>query len=309
MRSITLFFVAAAMAFSSCGTIKIIKVIGKETVSPTAFKVQIPFIHPKNDRLFIPVFFGKENVTRTLLFDSHAPFCLFESTIKNNAAISKVGKYYKNRPTPEGKTLPNIFYKTDNIKLGNVRFDKVVINQVPDRTDTINFRYEGIFGTNAMVKGIWKIDFEHNQLVFASAIDSIENVAEAQKLETEFVGISKIKVNLTSENNVKVILEVDLGSNRSVSLQKEVFDQIDVTHKATVTQGTVITASGETKVTKYALSSVPIKLGDKDFTTALSTNNLMKKNLLGIGFFDHFKFVIFDYINKAIYVSNEKMPK
>jgi hypothetical protein len=309
MQFIKLCLFATAIVFSSCGTIRIFLAIGKEKVSPTAFKVQIPFIHPKNDRMFIPVFFGKENVTRTLLFDSHAPFCLFESALKNNAAISKIGKYYKNRNTPDGKSVPNIFYRTNNVKLGNVRFDKVVMNLIPDRTDSTFFQYEGIFGTNAMVKGIWKIDFEHNLLTFASSIDSIENVSEAQKLATTFDGSTKIKVDLLSENNVKTIVELDLGYNRAVGLTKDVFDQIDVNHKAIVKEGTIITASGPSKVTGAILDSSPIKLGDKAFTTTITTSNLMSKNLVGIGFFNQFKFVIFDYLNQAVYVSNEKIAK
>jgi hypothetical protein len=308
MRSITLFFVAAAMVFSSCGSVRILKAIGEETVSPIAFKVQIPFIHPKNDRTFIPVFFEKENVTRTLLFDTGASTCMMASVVKNNAAYAKIGEFFIKKPTPDGKKIPNIVYKTDKLKLGNLSFDKVVVNELPDRTDTVFYKYEGIFGTNLMAKGIWKIDFEHNQFTFASSIDSIQNVADAQKLAVIF-DEKKIKADLSFENNVQARVELDFGSNGGVSLKKEIFDKIDLNHKATASQSTSITAAGEQKITKYVLESTPFKLGDKTFSTSLYTNNLMNRNLLGMKYFEQFKFVILDYINKAVYVSNEKMPK
>jgi hypothetical protein len=211
MQFSKLFLFASAIVFSSCQTIRIFSSANKETVSPTAFKVQIPFIHPKGDRLFIPVFFEKENITRTLLFDSHAPMCLSDSILTKNPAYTKVGKYYKSKPTPDGQKIPNVFFKTDNIMLGNIRFNKVLISQIPDRTDTVNFRYKGIFGTNLMRKGVWKIDFERNQFTFASSIDSLENVADAQKLAVTFEGLSKIKADLLFENNVKIGMELDLG--------------------------------------------------------------------------------------------------
>jgi hypothetical protein len=122
MRSITLFFVAAAITFSSCGSAKIIRAMGNETTSIPSFKVDIPFVHPKGDRLFIPIFFDNENVQRTLLFDSHAPTCINTSIIKNNNAFAKIGKFILPKPTPDGKTIPNIVYKTDGIRLGNVQF-------------------------------------------------------------------------------------------------------------------------------------------------------------------------------------------
>ena len=309
MRSITLFFVAAAMVFSSCGSAKIIRAMGNETVSTTTFKVEIPFVHPKNDRLFIPVFFDKENVQRTLLFDSHASTCINSSIIKNNQAFAKIGKFILPKPTPDGKTIPNIVYKTDGIRLGNVQFNRVVINEITAKTDTVSYKYDGIFGTNLMVKGIWKIDFERNILTMNSSIDSIDGVKDAQKLPVIFSGTSKIKMEVAFKNNVRSTLDLDLGYGGSVIIKKKTFDKIDLDHQAKVKEGTIISAAGVQKTLKYSLDNEQVKVGDKDFTTYIRTNDVINMNLLGIGFFDQFKFVIFDYVNKAIYVSNEKMPK
>jgi hypothetical protein len=308
MRSITLFFVAAAMAFSSCGSAKIISAMGNETTSIPSFKVDIPFVHPKGDRLFIPVFFNKENVQRTLLFDSHAPTCINASIIKNNNAFAKIGKFIFPKPTPDGKTIPNIVYKTEGIRLGNVQFNKVVVNETADQTVKVSYPYDGIFGKNLMQKGIWKIDFEHNLLIMTSSIDSIDGIKDAQKLPVKFSGLSKIKMEVAFKNNVKSTLELDLGYNGGVAIKKKTFDKIDLDHTAKVKEGTTTSAAGTQKVTFYSLDNEQVKAGGKDFTIGIRSNNAHTLNLLGLQFFAQFKFVIFDYLNKAVYVSNEKMP-
>jgi hypothetical protein len=308
MRSSILFFVASAMFFSSCGTIKIMRSFGSERVSTTAFKVEIPFVYPKNDRMFIPVFFEKENVQRTLLFDSHAPMSVVASITKNNPAFSKIGKFFLPKPTPDGKTIPNIYYQTDGIRLGNVRFDKVMINGVADKTDTLSYKYDGIFGTNLLEKGVWKIDFERHIITMASAIDSIDGVNDAQKLPVKFSGPTKIKMDFVLPNNVKATYALDLGYGGMASLKKKLLDKVDPEKKAKVGNGKVISAAGVQKTSIYDLENQQVKVGDKDFILNFRSTDVTTLNLLGLQFFAQFKFVIFDYLNKAVYVSNEKMP-
>ena len=308
MKCIKLFFFATMILLSACGTARIFRAVGSETISQTSFKVDIPFIYPKNDRIFVPVFFEKENTTRHLLFDTHAPFAMAKSVINGNPAYSKIGKFILPKPTPDGKTIPNIFYKTQGIKFGNIQFNDVVVNETPDKIkDTASFFYEGIFGNTLMVKGIWKVDFEHNVLTFASSIDSISQISEAYRLQTVFNG-TKINVFLLFENGVRQKIDLDLGYSGPVILPKKEFDKIDVNHKAVVTEGSTTSAAGKQKTKIYALDATPFKIGDKDFKLSIRSTDNVKLKLMGLKFFSQFKFVVFDYLNQAIYVSNEKMP-
>ena len=47
-----------------------------------------------------------------------------------------------------------------------------------------------------------------------------------------------------------------------------------------------------------------IKIGRINYPVTISSNNNNKEMLIGTAFFQRFRFVIFDYINKAVYVSN-----
>jgi hypothetical protein len=305
-RYYTFFTLILCFIFTACQTSKVLNAMGKETVSPTAFKMDIPFTFIEN-QLFIPVYFEKEKMKRVLKFDNHAPFSLRYGAIENNPAITKVGKLFIPKPTPDGKTIPNLYYTTDSVNFGNVQFNKVVLIGTSEQAPDAPNKYDGLFGKNLMEKGVWKIDFEQKILTFASTLEAIENVKDAQKLATKFTEVNKIILNTTFENITIPKVEVDLGYNGYLILTKKNFDKIDPDHKAIVKATEITSVAGTQKVTGYLLPEKSGKIGDKSFNMKVVSNDKMTNNYLGMAFFAQFKFVIFDYVNKAVYVSSEKM--
>jgi predicted aspartyl protease len=299
--------ISIIILISSCGTTKLMKYQFEEKVSPAAFKVTVPFIHPKNDRLFIPVFFEKENTTRTLLFDSHAPFCIFNSIIATSKAFRFVAKSNIDKGTPDGKKIDNVFYLTDSVKLGNISFNHVLVNGLPDYKDTAHYNYDGIFGDNLIIKGIWKIDFEHQILTMASSIDSISGLNEAKKIPARLNYGYNFNIDVAFDNNITERMEVDLGYNGFITMPKTQFFKIDSSRKAIIKEGQVTSASGTQATKQYVLENVDIKIGSLSTHTKIISSDVMRKKYLGLGFFAKYKFVIFDYLNKSIYLSNETL--
>lgn len=290
---------------TSCGTLKLFKYQFKETVNPSTFKTEVSFLYQKEDRIFIPVFFEKENLTRTLLFDTHAPFCIYNSMVENSKEFIKVGE--SSRKTPDGKTFKTVSYLTDGVKFGTTTFNHVLTNGIPDKTTSDNQKYDGIFGDNLLIKGIWKIDFAKNIITFTNSIDSIDNLQDAEKITTSYSRSDNFVIDILFENNFKENFEVDLGYNGYITLPKSKFDKIDTDHKATIKNSTVTSIAGTQEVTQYKLSNTIVKFSDRSspLNTTLISSSVMKKKLLGVGFFSMFKFVVFDYTNKTIYLSKE----
>jgi predicted aspartyl protease len=307
MKSLKFALLPLVFLTLSCNFFKIVKNSGDEKINAVAYKNQVPFLCPDNKRIQVTAFFEKENKTRTLLFDSHAPVCL--SNLANNAAFKLVAKSALKNKTPTGATTDRIAYLTDGVTFGNLKFDHVLVNEVPDRGDRGIYKDDGIFGKNLMKNSVWKIDFEHKILTMASSIDSIDNVKDAKKLTTNMTFSGHFTVETLFDNNVKKTLEVDLGYGGYITVPKKVFDQIDPNHKATVKEGTTTTIAGTEKTTMYRLEDATVKMGDNNFKGTLSSSDISKPKLLGLVFFSKFKFVIFDYLNKVLYVSNEQLPE
>jgi predicted aspartyl protease len=308
MRLITLFFIASAIAFSSCEANRVLKQMYEEKVTPTTFKTQIPFELVDNQRIILSVPFTKENLVRRLSLDNHAPTSIPTSAIANNASFIKVGTLLKGK-TVDGQKIDNIKYLTDGVKLGNTTINHVMLTGVIDRTNRSMFSDDGTLGDNVMILGAWKIDFEHKTITFANSIDSLDNVKEAQKLAAKFTRADNFIVDVTFNNNLKVPVEIDLGANGTIVLKKEAFDKMDVSHKAVVSESEIISMAGAQTLKKYTLNDVPLKIGGQDYKMAVRSFDKLTTSLLGMSFFSQFKFIIFDYPNKTFYLSNEKISK
>jgi predicted aspartyl protease len=299
---------AIVLFLASCSSMKIIKQMGKEEVSSSVFKETIPFEFPQKKSIVIAVLHNQSNTSYNLKFDNHAPMCLAKSAIAKNKYMVKVGDFFVGKPTPDGKTIPNSYYQIDNLKFGNTIFNHVLINEIPDKSEDEKqiANYDGLFGKNLMEKGIWKIDFENQLITFTSSIDSFSDIQNYQKLATVFTGGNKIKVTTNFlDSNVDKVFEVDLGYSGSIILPKKEFDKIDVSKQAIITTGTVISVAGTQAVTRYTLDEVKSKIGQSEFTIKVTSNDKVTMNLLGLEFFAKFKYIIFDYINKEIYLYKE----
>jgi hypothetical protein len=288
---------------SSCGFIKIAKQMDGEKLSQDNFKTVIPFEFKDKKSIVLPVYFAKEKITRYLKFDNHAPALLQLAQVENNSSFQYVGKSFIKNRTPEGGKIDDVAYLADSIQVGGVNFNHVLLTAAP------NVNFDGLFGINTMRLGIWKIDFEKQQLTFASSLDSIPNLKDATTIPADFDKWNKITLPINFQNNITKNIDVDLGYNKGVIVSPILFNKIDADNKATVEPSEITSTAGTSKITLHRLDKMSIKIGENTFTISMRTNEKITKRtkLIGLEFFAQFKFVVFDFINKTIYVSKEKM--
>lgn len=280
----------------------------KEEVSPAAFKTEVSFVQPQDGRIYVPVYFEKANVTRMLLFDTHAPFSINNSIVDNSAGeFSFVSKSNIPKKTPDGRSIDNNFYLTDGVKFGNVRFDHVMVNGVPETNYNDQYPYDGIFGDNLLSEAVWKIDFEHKTITMASSIDSISGLKEARVIPSTLSTTDKFKIKCEFDNNVRETMKIDLGYNGHFVMPKKDFDKIDNKQKAVIKKGEITTLAGTKPTNFYILDNSMIKLGTENIYSNIRSNDFITKKYIGVGFFSKYKFIVLDYLNKKLYISNEKL--
>jgi hypothetical protein len=296
------YFCFVILLSTSCGFLKITKQMDGEKLNQKNFKVAIPFEFKDKKSIVLPVYFAKENVTRHLKFDNHAPTLLQLAQVNDNSSFQYVGKSFIKSSTPEGGKIDDVAYLTDSVQVGGINFNHVLLTAAP------NVNFDGLFGINTMRLGIWKIDFETQQLTFASSLDSIPNLQETNTIPAHFNKWNKITLPITFQNNKTEKIDVDLGYNKGIIVSQKLFSEIDVDNKAIVEPSEITSATGTSKITLRRLDKMDIKIGENNYTTSLRTNEKITKRikLIGLEFFTAYKFVVFDFINKAIYVSKEK---
>jgi hypothetical protein len=300
MKCISFLFIL--LLSTSCGFLKITKQMNGENLTQNFFKTIIPFEFKDKKSIILPVYFAKENITRHLKFDNHAPTLLQLLQVNSNNNFKYVGKSFIKKSTPEGGKIDDVAYLTDSVQVGGINFNHVLLTAAP------NVNFDGLFGINTMCLGIWKIDFEKQQLTFASSIDSIANLQETNTIPANFDKWHKITLPVTFQNNKIEKIDVDLGYNRGVIVSQALFNEIDADNKAIVEPSEITSAAGTSKITLHRLDKMIIKIGENTYTTSLRTNEKITKRtkLIGLEFFTQFKFVVIDFINKVIYLSKEK---
>jgi len=274
-------FFISIIALTAC-------VMGKEmreTIEPKEFKTAMAF-EIRDGKLFIPTYWGKEKVKQLLAFDTHAPTWADSSILNNNNSVSRINNLLFRTTTIDGTKLTGSIYRCDSIRLGSVRFDKVIIYNIPSDSNGLNTRgLKAVFGDNLISMGIWKIDFNNSLITFASSLDSID-LQNSTKLPAEFSD-NIISIDAVFPNGNHKKLAVDFGYSGSLILSRTQFAEMISSEKPD------------------SVSNQRINIGNRKYAAILHFSETIKESLLGLGFFRQFKFVILDYRNKSIYVSSE----
>jgi hypothetical protein len=271
----------------------------RETIEPKEFKTAMAF-EIRDGKLFIPTYWGKKKAKQLLAFDTHAPTWADSSILNHNNSVSRVNNLLFRTTTIDGAKLTGSVYKCDSIRLGSVRFDKVIIYNIPSDSDGLNTRgVNAVFGDNLISMGVWKIDFENSLITFASSLDSID-LQNTTKLPVEFSD-NIIRIDAVFPNGNHKKLAVDLGYNGSAVLSRTQFAEMNSSGKT----DSVFNILPEKYYLNSSESSRRISIANRNYPAILHFSEAIKESLLGLGFFLQFKFVILDYRNKSIYVSNE----
>ncbi len=294
-----LYFFTLIILLSTC----VVHKSGNETTEPKQFKTEIPF-EIRNGKLFIPTYWDKDKTKQFVAFDTHAPTWADSSILNNNYSMSRKKNLFFKTRTIDGRKLTGSVYVCDSIRLGSVKFNDVTIYDISSSSNhDSRTGINAVFGDNLISMGIWKIDFENRLLIFTSSLDSINGLQNAVKLPSEF-SENIIMVDAVFSNHIHRKLSVDFGYNGSVILPKQ-FAETDTSSKKVLTNGSVLNTLAGIHYTNDFVLAERINIGSNNYSIIVHFNEAIKENLLGLGFFLQFKFVILDYKNKAIYVSDE----
>ncbi|MGZ4049325.1 MAG: hypothetical protein ACXVNN_08175 [Bacteroidia bacterium] len=275
-------------------------------VHPKDFKIQIP-VRLNEKGIIITTYWGKDSIEHLLYWDNHSPSWADFNIIKDTASLKKSEDYNYRTTTADGTPIQGNVYMCDKISLGNVSFSNIpfynIVHQANKRRDD---KIYCVFGEELIDKGIWKIDFNNETITFTSSLDSLKELSEANVLPSRF-NDGVIKLDVLFQKNIRKTLEVDMGYNLEIFIPIKLYSLISTNNKRIRTDTLLFSTPGgsENVLNHFVLDS--IKIGKKFFPVSIASNQPGKEMLIGAGFFKQFEFVIFDYINQAVYVSKKKL--
>lgn len=275
-----------------------------ELIEPAGFKTVFPFSFTEGSQITVTTYWGKEHKPIKLIFDNAAPTSVDAVTKSNLADVQETGESDKDRLMPTGQKITTHFLVAPNVRFGDINVRNVAFLTTPYVRKTAS----GLLGRNILKKGVWKIDFENKMITFANSTDSIGPVDKMDKLPVKFDYFDRITVKMTMEKKMTDVFEVDFGYNGAVTLPFKQFSKLAKDGYVRKASGTATTAAGAVETNYYLLEHGILTFKDEtylDFT--ITSSDVIKDKLLGLGFFSQFKYVIIDYVNKALYLSREKV--
>lgn len=292
---------------SICGLCSCSKNIGKNiTVSPKAFKIQIPLIENKNG-FVINTAWGTNKTTHLLNWDNHSPTWGDNTIIQNNPSVTKSKEYQYRTSTADGTSIHGDVYVCNEITFGNINFKNVPFYNIPKQINKKSANNtDGVFGEDLIAKGVWKFDFEKQIIIFASSMDSLDSVSEAFLIPSTFTD-NTIQLEVKFTDRITRPVEIDFGYNGYIVLPSNDFKKIAEGNKRIYEDSLLFTTPASYQLIKSTEIFDSIMINKITFQTGISTNPLINEVLLGRKFFKHFEFVIFDYINKSIYLSKKEI--
>jgi predicted aspartyl protease len=238
-----------------------------------------------------------------LNLDNHSPTWLNNNAIAGNTAIKKSTHFLYSTTTAEGKSIKGDVYICDSIRMESLTFKNIALYNIA--TPENDSRPDGVIGDNIMREGVWKIDFKNLRLQFASSYDSIEGWQEADLLPASFTE-DAIEINVQFSNGIRHTLELDLGYNGFIIVPAEVFASVTGSNKKIQKDSMLFSTPADASIVETSMAADSIETGGRRLGTLISTNPMVKENLLGLQFFSRFAFIILDYPRQRIYVSKER---
>lgn len=268
------------------------------SVSPKNFKVQIPFMLDARG-IIINTYWGSGKKHYVLCLDNYSPSWVKRSVIAYDKSFSKsTGPGFKTA-TADGSPITGDVGICDSLSFENITFKKVPFYVMPNEfKDSKND--DGVFGGDLMSTGIWKIDFKKEELTFASSIDSLKEINQAELFPAVFDHQS-VKIDVKFGANIEKMMAIDLGYNGDLLMPPEEFNDVNRQSKALLRPAMFHTPAGENMVNNLSFFDT-VNINHNWFFTIVSSNNKVKERLIGLQFFRRFDFVIFDFINRHVYI-------
>jgi len=163
-------------------------------------------------------------------------------------------------------------------------------------TNTNDQTYDGVFGSELMSKGIWKIDFKNNLLTFTSSLDSLPESASCEPIFAS-VQDHQIAINVKFSTGAIHRTFVDLGYNGDLLLPQE--DALYLSGKEKKFTETIrLTTPSDSKIINRLSAIDTVNISNHWFVVAAATTASTKERLIGLRFFRRFDFIIIDFKNK-----------
>lgn len=249
--------------------------------------------------VMLPVSFGDEEKKYSFQFDNHSPSWI-NGYIINETNLKKVKNTSYSTSAADGNRIEGDVYECDMISIGGIKMENLLFYKIDDTLGRPN----GVIGENIISKGAWMIDFDNNKVMFSSSVDSFGTkriMYESRRLPTTY-NDNTFTVEVAFSNGVTKMFEVDLGFNGVAILPLKDFIEISNPGKTFESDISFKTPAGDHLI-KSTAAHERVLLGTDSVSFLFSTNDKVAENLLGLGFFKQFEFVILDYPNKQIYVS------
>ncbi len=274
------------------------------TVAPKHFKIQIPY-EVDNVGIILNTFWGSDKINHKLYLDNDSPTWTNNNVIQNNKSVSKSKDFSYRTSVADGTFIHGDVYVCDSISLGQVTFKNFGFYKISGETHAgKNEKVEGALGENLLSEGIWKIDFKNKSITFASSIDSLGEMTDAQLFPCKFTDKAiEVEVTLRDKNTKK--FELDLGFNGMMIMPLKEFTLIEIGNKRIYTDSRRFSTPSSFEVVENTHAFDTIKINRNYFLTTITTNKLIKETLIGRLFFERFEFLILDYLNKSVYVSKK----
>lgn len=267
-------------------------------VYPKHFKVITPFI--LNGRgIIINTYWGNEKKHHVLCLDNHSPSWIKSSHIEYNSSFVKSKKLSFKTSVADGAAIKGDVGICDSISFEGVIFRNIPFYVMPENSKD-NKMDDGVFGIDAMSKGIWKFDFRKDELTFTSDIDSLDEIKQSEIFPATFDQQS-IKVSIDFGNNIVRSMAIDLGYNGDMLLPLRDFESINPSKESAVNIEKFSTPASENTVNIVSIFDT-VSINHNWFFTIISSNKLVSERVIGLTFFKRFDYVIFDFIHERIYI-------
>jgi hypothetical protein len=139
-------------------------------IHPDAFKITFPFLIG-TPGILINTEWGENKKHHVLFLDNFSPSWIKGSIVQSDRHLLINTEYNFNTSTASGGEIKGKVGLCNFLSFGSVIFEKAPFYIM--ETDTNDQTYDGVFGSELMSRGIWKIDFKNNLLTFTSSIDSL----------------------------------------------------------------------------------------------------------------------------------------
>lgn len=268
------------------------------SVYPNHFKIETPFISDSRG-IIINTYWGGDRQHYVLCLDNHSPSWIKSSVIQFNKFFIKSNEINFKTSTADGTPIKGNVGICDSIYFENIVFRNIPFYIMPENSkDTKND--DGVFGIDAMEKGIWKIDFRKDELTFTSDPDSLDDIKQSEVFPATF-NAQAIKVKVRFGNNILKTLAIDLGYNGDILMPYNDFKNVSSQKQVFTDKGKFSTPASENIINNLSVYDT-VRINHNWFFAEISSNKKVTESVIGLTFFKRFGYVIFDFINKRIYI-------